>query len=146
MIIAAVIFSQGRWASRRRPDIRPSTGMPKAVDQPQSPGPTLCAHGRQSMPWRPVRWRTRCRIVFSTLGRIIGGRIQPVCVMISASLSDGVIYPSVLRGQSLRLRAMRVRSAAECTDRSVPLGASVFVKPWWGWGSVVRGATVPDST
>src|SRR4030095_2587559 len=32
------------------------------------------------------------------------------------------MYPRVLRGRLLRLRAMRARSAAECTDRSVPLG------------------------
>ena len=30
--------------------------------------------------------------------------------------------PSVLRGRPLRLAAMRARSAAEWTDRSVPLG------------------------
>jgi hypothetical protein len=30
--------------------------------------------------------------------------------------------PSVLRGRLLRLAAMRARSSAECTDRSVPLG------------------------
>jgi hypothetical protein len=37
-------------------------------------------------------------------------------------LSDGVMNPSVLRGRPLRLRAMRARSSAECTDRSVRLG------------------------
>src|SRR4029450_577886 len=52
----------------------------------------------------------------------LGGRVQPVCARNSASLSDGVMYPRVLRGRLLRLRAMRARSAAECTDRSVPLG------------------------
>jgi uncharacterized protein len=72
MIIAAVIFSQGRWASRRRPDVRPGAGLPSTADQPQSPGPTVCAYGRESIPWRPVRWRAQCRSAFSTLGRIVG--------------------------------------------------------------------------
>jgi proline iminopeptidase len=50
------------------------------------------------------------------------GRIQAVCATSSASFSDGVMNPRVLRGLPLRLRAIRAISSAECTDRSVPLG------------------------
>ena len=54
----------------------------------------------------------------------IGGtwRIQPVSATISVNFSDGVIQPSVLRGRSLRLRAMRSRSSGRVTERSVSLG------------------------
>jgi hypothetical protein len=45
------------------------------------------------------------------------------------SLSDGVTYPRVLRGRLPRLWAMRARSAAECTHRSVPLGRLLAQQP-----------------
>src|SRR5579875_2909677 len=54
--------------------------------------------------------------------RILTRRVQAVCARSPASFSDGVMYRRVLRGRPLRLRAMRARSAAEWTDRSVPLG------------------------
>jgi len=72
MIIAAVVFSQGRWTIRRRPEVQPATGVASTADQPQPTGPTVCTHGHDPVPWRPVRWRARCRNVFSMLGRIIG--------------------------------------------------------------------------
>ena len=46
------------------------------------------------------------------------GRAQAVIATSSASFSDGFF----LRGRLLRLAAKRARSAAVCTDRSVPLG------------------------
>ena len=49
-------------------------------------------------------------------------RIQPVSARNSVSFSDGFIYPSVFRGRLLRLAAKRSRSAALCTERSVPFG------------------------
>jgi hypothetical protein len=39
-------------------------------------------------------------------------RVQPVCARSSASFSDGFIYPRVLRGRLLRLRANLARSSA----------------------------------
>jgi hypothetical protein len=42
------------------------------------------------------------------------GRIQPVCARSSASLSDGVMWPRVLRGWPFSLRAIRAISSAEC--------------------------------
>ena len=56
----------------------------------------------------------------STVVEFDGGRVQSVCAMSSASLSDGVMYPSVLRDRLLRLWVMRAISAAECADRWVP--------------------------
>ena len=41
------------------------------------------------------------------------GRVQVVCAKSSASFSDGFIYPRVLRGLLLRLRAIRAMSSAE---------------------------------
>ena len=70
MIIAAVVVSQGRWAIRRRPEGRPATDMVRTADPP-STRLTIRARGRDLIPWRPVRWRTRCRNVFSMLGGII---------------------------------------------------------------------------
>jgi uncharacterized protein len=52
MIIAAVVFSQGRWALRRRPDVGDATGVASTADQPRSPGPTVCAYDRHLIPWR----------------------------------------------------------------------------------------------
>jgi uncharacterized protein len=72
MIIAAVVFSRGHWAIRRRPEARPATGVASTADESQSPGPTVFAHSRDLILLRPVRWRTRCRNVFSMLSRIIG--------------------------------------------------------------------------
>jgi transcriptional regulator with XRE-family HTH domain len=63
--------------------------------------------------------------LFRQLSTFAGGwtrRIQAVCARSSASFSDGFMNPRVLRGRSLRLAAMRARSAAEWADRSVPLG------------------------
>lgn len=45
------------------------------------------------------------------------GRIQPVCARNSATFSDGVMNPRVLRGRMLRLAAMRARTA-RCTHRA----------------------------
>jgi hypothetical protein len=50
---------------------------------------------------------------------------QPVCARNSASFSDGVMNPRVLRGLPLRLRAMRARSSAVCTDRSIGIAAGI---------------------
>ena len=52
----------------------------------------------------------------------LGRRFQPVSATNSANFSDGVMNPSVARGLPLRLRWMRLRSAAECWERSVPRG------------------------
>jgi transposase-like protein len=57
-------------------------------------------------------------------------RIQPVCARSSASFSDGFMKPSVLRGRLLRLAAIRARSSAECTDRSVPLAGTGAAARW----------------
>ena len=54
------------------------------------------------------------------------------------SFSDGFINPSVLRGRSLRRAAMRARSAAECTDRSVPLGRLWVPKTYATWADAMR--------
>jgi len=56
------------------------------------------------------------------LGTTFDGRIQAVNARSSVSFSDGVMYPSALRGRLLRLSATRASSAALCTERSVPLG------------------------
>lgn len=50
------------------------------------------------------------------------GRVQAVVATSSVNFSDGVMYPRVLRGRSLRLRWMRRSSAELSLDRSVPLG------------------------
>jgi hypothetical protein len=72
MITAAVDFSQGHWANRRRPEGRLTIGVASTADQPPSPQPTVCVHGRDLLPWRSVRRHARCRNVFSMLGGIIG--------------------------------------------------------------------------
>jgi uncharacterized protein len=72
MIIAAVVFSQGRWVIRRRPEVRPAPDVVSTADQPQTTRPAVCVRGGDSIPWRPVRWRARCRDIFSMLGGIIG--------------------------------------------------------------------------
>ena len=54
---------------------------------------------------------------------LVGSRwVQGVSARSSVSFSDGFIYPSVLRGRSLRLFAMRLRSPRVRSDRSVPFG------------------------
>jgi hypothetical protein len=45
----------------------------------------------------------------------------PIC-------SIGFLKPKRLRGRSLNSAATQSRSSALCAERSVPLGASVFVK------------------
>jgi integrase len=55
-------------------------------------------------------------------GRCLTWQVQAVCARSSVSFSDRAMNPKVLRGLPLRLAAMRARSPAECTDRSVPLG------------------------
>jgi hypothetical protein len=83
----------------------------------------------QPQPWRRAWPQPGLRVLSayvrrraSTSAAIVTGRIQTVCARSSASFSDGVMNPRVLRGLPLRLRAIRAMSSAECTDRSVPLG------------------------
>lgn len=71
MIIAAVVSSRGRWATRRRPEASSATGMASTANQPQSTGPTLCAPRRDLIPCPPIGWHARCRNAFSTLGRTL---------------------------------------------------------------------------
>ena len=52
----------------------------------------------------------------------VWGRIQPVSTRSSVSFSDGVMYPRVSRGRLLRLCAIRPRSSAVCTERSLLFG------------------------
>ncbi len=52
----------------------------------------------------------------------LGRRFQGVRARSSASFSDGFRYPSVARGRSFRLRAMRSRSLVLNSERSVPFG------------------------
>ena len=49
-------------------------------------------------------------------------RVQPVDATVAASLSAGVVYPSVLRGRVLSWSTTSCRSAWVYRDRSVPFG------------------------
>jgi membrane protease YdiL (CAAX protease family) len=111
MIIAAVVFSQGRWALRRRPDVGDATGVASTADQPQSPGPTVCAHDRHLIPWRLVRWRARYRNVLSMLGRIIDD--LPSRLAISSVVTGNTpLLPAICQwlGLILGFRSEGVRS------------------------------------
>ena len=63
----------------------------------------------------------------------LGSKVDatPVCAAKarwSLMASAGVLQSRVLRGRVLRAVATAARSLTVCRDRSVPLGASVFVK------------------